>query len=210
MVQDYGSGANVYAVLDADMATADTLVLGAHFDSVSGSPGANDNATGVALVLGVARILSEVDCRDTNVVFAFFDEEEDGLVGSWYFADMMASSSYDVVAAHTVDQMGWDSDGDRAIELERADTGLFEQYQAAKASGGFAMSLIETQTGSTDHVRFREHGIAAVGLTEEFVSGDTTPHYHLPSDTYGTVDFGYLASTTSLVAHAFSVAIDGS
>jgi len=210
VIQNYGSGANIYAVLAADTPTAATLVLGAHFDSVSGSPGANDNATGVALVLGVARVLVDVDCRDTNVVFAFFDEEEDGLIGSYYFAEMLVSSSYDVIAAHTVDQMGWDSDGDRAIELERPDTGLFEQYQAARASGGFSMPLTETQTGSTDHVRFRDRGIPAIGLTEEFVSGDTTPHYHQPSDTYGTVNFAYLASTTALVAHAFSVAIDGS
>jgi hypothetical protein len=38
-----------------------------------------------------------------------------------------------------------------------------------------------------------------VGLTEEYVSGDTTPHYHLPSDTFDTVDLDYLASSTTLL-----------
>jgi hypothetical protein len=48
-------------------------------------------------------------------------------------------------------------------------------------------------------VSFRELGFAAVGLTEEYVSGDTTPHYHLPSDAYETVSLPYLASSTALL-----------
>ena len=109
-----------------------------------------------------------------------------------------------MASVHTIDQMGWDSDLDRAIELERADPGLFELYEGANAMLARPIPLQPTGTGSTDHVAFRELGFAAVGLTEEFVSGDTTPHYHLPTDTYATVDIGYTASSTALAIETFA------
>ncbi len=196
--QNYGGGTNVYAQLDADVPGAQTIVVGAHFDTVPGSPGANDNATGVAMVLSLARYLRDVECRNNNVVFALFDEEEVGLVGSFHFAEMLATANVDVAAVHTIDQNGWDANGDRLIELERPSTGLFAQYQSANV---FDIPLQQTQTGATDHVRFREFGFRAIGITEGFVSGDTTPHYHQASDTYATVDFAYLESTT-ILAHA--------
>lgn len=201
-LDSYGAGTNVWAELPPAESAAPWIVLGAHFDSVPGSPGANDNATGVALVLAAARHLATVECREVGVVFAFFDEEEIGLVGSENFAAMLIADGRPIEAVHTVDQMGWDQDDDRAIELERPSADLFAFYQAAVTSSGMAVPLIETSTGSTDHVSFRARGFAAIGLTEGFVSGDTTPHYHAPTDTYPTVDFAYLASTTRLVAHA--------
>lgn len=207
-LHDYGSGTNVYAELPATEEGAPILVVGAHYDSVPNSPGANDNATGVALVLALARYLGEVECRSHNVLFVLFDEEELGLIGSDAFAQFLAGQDLNIEAVHTVDQMGWDSDRDRTIEIERADAGLLEFYQRATPLLPLAPPLVPTQTGFTDHVSFREWGFAAVGLTEEFVSGDTTPHYHLPSDTYETVSLPYLASTTTLVNLAFALAVE--
>ena len=205
--QSYAEDAlNVYARL---VATTDPdapyLVVGAHYDTVPDSPGANDNATGVALLFGLARYLGELPCRSKNVLFVVFDEEEIGLVGSWHFARLLSEEGLPIEAAHTIDQMGWDADGDRAIEIERPDEGLLEIYQAAAAELGEPFILTPTQTGFTDHVSFRDWGFPAVGLTEEFVSGDTTRHYHLPSDTYDTVDLAYLRSSTVLVNQAFAL-----
>lgn len=194
--QTYSTGTNPYARLDGD--GDEVIVVGAHFDTVPDSPGANDNATGVAMVLAAARFLAEVDCRQRDVIFVLFDQEEIGLVGSAAFAQFLVNSGDNVVAVHTIDQMGWDQDGDRAIELERASANLAGIYAQARNAGGYDMPLQETGTGSTDHVSFRDQGYRAIGLTEEFVGGDTTPHYHLPSDTTGTVDFDYLASTSEL------------
>lgn len=202
------SGRNVYATLPATDGSQQLYVIGAHFDTVPASPGANDNATGVALVLSVARYLTEVECRSAGVMFVLLDEEEIGLVGSYNFAAFLEDEAYDIVAVHTIDQMGWDSDGDRAIELERADAGLFELYDAAEQGLPDVVPLTPTNTGFTDHVAFRESGFAAVGLTEEFVSGDTTRHYHLSSDALPTVDTAYLRSTTVLVHEVFGSLVD--
>lgn len=193
------TGTNVFATLAATEKTDRTLVVGAHFDTVPGSPGANDNATGVAMVLALGRWLQDLPCRDANVILVLFDEEEIGLVGSFAFADWLTRQPLDVVAVHTIDQMGWDSDGDRGIELERADEGLFELYDDAEALAPFSTPLTPTNTGFTDHVSFRKFGFDAVGVTEQFVSGDTTPHYHLPSDTFDTIDLGYLAQSSALL-----------
>lgn len=202
------TGRNVYATLPSTNGSAGVHVLGAHFDSVPGSPGANDNATGVAAVLSVARYLSAIECRGTNVVFVLLDEEELGLIGSYNFAALLQSQETEVLAVHTIDQMGWDSDGDRAVEIERADTGLFELYDQAAQTLPSMIPLTPTTTGFTDHVAFRESGFAAVGLTEEYVSGDTTPHYHQSSDTLATVDPQYLRSTTILLHAVFGSLVE--
>lgn len=201
-------GTNIVGRLAATEPGGRTLVVGAHFDSVPGSPGANDNATGVAFVLVLARYLSSVDCRSHDVLFVGFDQEEVGLVGSEAYAAFLVDQGEDVIAVHTIDQMGWDQDGDRAIELERADAGLYEIYEAANASLADPIPLHSTGTGFTDHVSFRAYGFPAVGITEEFVNGDTTPHYHLSSDSYDTVNFGLLASTCALGNTAFAMLID--
>lgn len=207
---DYPGGSNVFVELPAMDEAASVLVIGAHYDTVPDSPGANDNATGVALVLALARHLREVECRSHHLLFVLFDQEEIGLVGSDAFARFLVDEGLPIEAVHTIDQMGWDADGDRHVEIERADPGLFEFYEVAAASLVPPVALTATQTGSTDHVSFRAHGLPAVGLTEEFVSGDTSPHYHLPSDTYATVDVDYLVSTTILANLAFSEWIDAS
>jgi hypothetical protein len=207
-VQDYGEGANVWAAIPATEAggpaSEETLVFGAHFDTVPGSPGANDNATGVAVALSLARWLGDAPCRRRNVIVVFLDQEEIGLIGSAAFAAFLVQQALHVVAVHTIDQMGWDADGDRAVELERPDPGLLEVYEASAAGLTPAVPLTATQTGATDHVSFRAAGFDAVGLTEEFVSGDTTPHYHAPTDTFETVNFAYLQSTTVLVHATFA------
>jgi len=200
-------GLNVVGRLPATHPSGRTVVVGAHFDTVPGSPGANDNATGVAYVLSLARYLSQIECRAHDVLFVGFDQEEIGLVGSEAYAAHLAGTDEDVIAVHTIDQMGWDDDGDRAIELERADEGLFELYEAANATLPSPIPLHATGTGFTDHVSFRPYGFDAIGLTEEFVSGDTTPHYHLPTDTYETVNLELLVSTCVLGHTAFALLI---
>ncbi len=201
-------GTNIVGRLPATESGGRTLIVGAHFDSVPGSPGANDNATGVAFVLALARYLGSIECRTHDVVFVGFDQEEVGLVGSEAYAAFLVDQGEDVIAVHTIDQMGWDQDGDRAIELERADAGLYEIYEAANASLAAPVTLHATGTGFTDHVSFRAYGFAAIGITEEFVNGDTTPHYHLSSDSYDTVNFEFLASSTVLANTAFAMLID--
>jgi Zn-dependent M28 family amino/carboxypeptidase len=102
-----------------------------------------------------------------------------------------------VAAVHTLDQVGWDADGDRVFEVELPTPALEARYRAAAELVGVTISI--TDTTATDHTAFRERGFAAVGLTEEYRGGDTTPHYHRPTDTPDTVDIGYLTLAAQLL-----------
>jgi Zn-dependent M28 family amino/carboxypeptidase len=193
MQQAFATGANVYATLDGTV--PQQVVVGAHFDTVSGSPGADDNATGVASVLALAHYLRDTPCRGPTVVVAFFDQEEEGLFGSRAFAQMLQG---DVAAVHTIDQIGWDSDHDGRVELELPTPALEQEYRAAAMRLG--VPLTTTSTAGSDHSAFRMLGFPAVGLTEGYVEGDTSPYRHTPQDTAATVDAGYLATATQLLA----------
>ena len=65
-----------------------TIYVGAHYDSVKGSPGANDNASGTAVVLEVARIFATHEISPT-IKFIAFGAEEYGLLGSKYFTEQL-------------------------------------------------------------------------------------------------------------------------
>ncbi|BAY08827.1 M28 family peptidase [Calothrix sp. NIES-2098] len=82
--QQVVTGRNVIAHLPG--VTQPKLILGGHYDSVQGSPGANDNASGTAVVLGIARNLANTDLA-RQAWFIAFDGEEDGLHGSRAFVD---------------------------------------------------------------------------------------------------------------------------
>lgn len=196
---DYGTGANVTVELPATTGGAAPLILvGAHLDSVAGSPGADDNASGTAAVLAIARMLAAVPCRDRAVRVVLFDQEEVGLVGSTYLAGALRQAGTAVAAVHTLDQIGWDADGDRRFEIEQPTAARLAEYQAAAAALGAAVTA--TDSGSTDHQAFRDAGFDAVGVSEEFVGGDTTPHYHAATDTAATLTMPLVALGARLVA----------
>lgn len=192
LTQTYSSnGANVYAILSSTIPSHDHIVVGAHFDSV-GNPGANDNATGVTLVLMMAERLSHLETRTKNIIFVFFDEEEKGLVGSQHFAEKLLSEKTQVHSVHTIDQMGFDADKDLVIELEQAPVDLFEVYQKTLLETKSKIQLAHSPIDSTDHKSFRDRGFKSIGLTEEYYNGDSTPCYHKMCDTYSTIDLYYL------------------
>lgn len=196
MLHSYPTGANVYATIPATTASTKRIIVGAHFDTVSGSPGANDNATGTAAVLAVARYLKDMPCRKAAVTVVLFDEEESGLFGARAYSATLPATN--VIAVHTVDQIGWDNDHDHRFELELPTTALENEYRAAATVVGVPVSTTSTQ--GTDHQAFREDGFAAIGLTEEYVGNDTSPYRHLATDTAATVDIDYLVLGTKLVA----------
>jgi Zn-dependent M28 family amino/carboxypeptidase len=196
-LQTYTTGANVYATIPATMGgTGKEIILGAHFDSVTSSPGANDNASGTVVVLAVARYLVDVPCRESPVTIVLFDGEENGLLGSRAYAPTKTAAN--VRAVHTIDQVAWDQDNDLRFELEMPTAALEAEWRAAAQVAG--ATLMTTNTQGTDHEAFRDRGFAAMGLTEEYVGGDTSPHRHTPQDTISTVDMPYLVLAAKLTA----------
>ncbi|MEB3330073.1 MAG: M28 family metallopeptidase [Candidatus Sericytochromatia bacterium] len=192
-------GENLLVRLPAQTPTDTWILVGAHMDSVRNA-GADDNGSGAAAVLELATVLAGLPGRQVNLMLAFFDEEELGLVGSAALAKDLRRQRVKVAAVHTADMIGYDADGDRTVEIERPDGGLWDYYRMVNERHGLNVPLVRTNSGDTDHVAFRAQGFPSVGLCEEWVGGDTTPHYHRKTDTLATLDLAFLASTTRLLA----------
>lgn len=204
--QDYSpEGENLYAIVKATASSTtpagpgEYVILGAHYDSVRNGPGANDNATGAALVTAVAAEILRAEPRARNFIIILFDEEERGMRGSRAFAQKVKDDGLKVHSVHTADQVGWDADKDRAVELEIPYEGALALYEAQAKAMTPPVPLLVTKEAGSDHSAFRRLGFSAVGITEEYRNKDTTPHIHRPTDTAETVDFAYLANTTALV-----------
>lgn len=199
--QPYGTagGVNLYAMLPATGPDAESIVFGAHYDTVRVAPGANDDGSGVAAVIAVAQAMTKVTPRSCDMIFAFFDEEERGLAGSRAFAQMLKDENRPILSVHTIDQMGWDSNHNRAIEIEIPYDGAEDLYRHAAATLKMDIQMFPTPEPGSDHTSFRRLGYKAVGITEEYRHNDTTPFIHKAGDTYQTIDFDYLASSTRLI-----------
>ena len=192
-------GGNVAVLVPSTDGGDEYVIMGAHFDSEVGSPGAGDNATGVVMMLAAAEFAASLPCRSRNFVFVLFDEEEKGLMGSEAFVPTVVASQWNVHSVHTVDMISWDANDDLLVEIHRPAEGIFELYEAAVVEAGLPVLVVEVDDRSSDHTSFRDAGFPAVGLMEGWNHGDTTPHYHEPTDTADMVDYEYLHAATDLV-----------
>ena len=183
-------GTNVYAVLEVDP-VYEYVVIGAHYDAEPGSPGAGDNASGVALVMSLAKILNGYDKLQFNYIFVLFDQEEDDEIGSKAFANFLQKKEWDIHSVHVTDLAGWDKDGDGVVLIQTSDELMKATY--TNASNRLEVGIHIISGGSSDNKSFQLK-FPTVG-----VFGDVTKHLHKPTDTYETVDFEFLASITELI-----------
>jgi Zn-dependent M28 family amino/carboxypeptidase len=206
---------------------APVLLLGAHYDSVPGTPGADDNASAVALCLECARLLQAHRVGSTMIVL--FNREEDGLLGSRDFVEHLAQPSVSVIEeAHVFEMVGFCN---HAANSQRMPPGLplalaprvgnFLGLLANRQSNAIAERLLtlaatyvpqlpvaalkicfglEKRFGHllrSDHAPFWEAGKACVMWTD--TSEFRNPHYHRSTDTPDTLDYAFLARVTQLV-----------
>ncbi|MCO4744899.1 MAG: M28 family peptidase [Proteobacteria bacterium] len=181
-------GATYHNVVATQLGTSrpdEVLVIGAHFDSVD-NPGADDNATGTAMVLEVARVLSQYESAVT-LHYVAFDREEQGKVGSRAFVAAHADEA--IQFALTADMIGQDHGG-YAMDLfsTTASVPLASDFSRAIDTHGNGLSG-RLQTGDysfSDHWSFEEAGIPAFVIIEADYSGN--PHYHQSTDAADLVE----------------------
>ncbi|MDZ8258050.1 M28 family peptidase [Nostoc sp. ChiQUE01b] len=88
-LEKFSDGVNIFAERPGTNKAAKAILVAAHYDTVASSPGADDNASGVAVVLEIARLLGSHSTPRT-LQLAFFDQEEAGLLGSQAFVSKTA------------------------------------------------------------------------------------------------------------------------
>lgn len=179
--------ANVVATKRGAARPEEIIVVGAHYDSVPGSPGANDNASGVAVVLEAARVLAGTPTPRT-IQFVLFAAEELGLFGSVAFADERRSG---VVAMINIDMVGWGSVLMAGNSPGRDETMVNAAVEVARTLG---ILVNRFRNAGSDHASFERVGIPAV-----FLHRGVDPHYHRPTDLPPIVDPRNLEEAARLV-----------
>lgn len=190
------------------------VVIGAHYDAVPGSPGADDNATGVAVLLELARAFAQAPIRYPLRLIAF-DLEEQGLAGSRYYVNSLQQEPVRLMMS--LEMLGY---CDRTPGSQQYPPGLkyffpnqgnfiglignlktipdllhLSRYlQRAGVpcqwlpAGKRGMILPDTRR--SDHAPFWDRGDRALMVTD--TANLRNPHYHKPSDRMETLDLDFL------------------
>jgi len=103
LLQKYGTGVNVLGLRSGSVSPKQQVIVGAHYDHIGDCKGADDNASGVAATLEIARLLARPSF-ERSVVIACWDEEEDGLIGSQAF--VAAAGANEIVINFNFDMIG--------------------------------------------------------------------------------------------------------
>jgi Zn-dependent M28 family amino/carboxypeptidase len=165
-------------------------------------PGADDNASGTAAVLELARRLRDRPPRRSVVVLAF-GAEELGLVGSRVFAEHAPFDLHRIVLAVNLDMVGR-LYHDRVVVFGVDSRYLNAVVDSANIESRFALSVQPRSSGRSDDFSFASHGVPALHLT----TGEH-PSYHRPSDTADRIEFDGLARVTDFVERIARAVADG-
>jgi Zn-dependent M28 family amino/carboxypeptidase len=213
-VQEFVSGGRKVRNIEAGKGD---IVVGAHYDTVPGSPGADDNASGVAVLL-------ELAAMRLPVRFVAFANEEPPYsfgpeMGSWAWAKRARERGDAIRAMYSLEMLGYyrDAPGSQhypaplglfypgradfiafvgdlgARGLVRRSIEAFRRTAKFPSEGVAAPAFIPGVTWS-DHWSFRRHGYPAMMITD--TAFYRYPHYHLPSDTPDKLDYERMARVT--------------
>jgi hypothetical protein len=227
-----GEDRNIFAYPDRD---GPYYMIGAHYDSVPETPGADDNASAVAAMLVTAK---EFAGNDKGICFAAFNQEEDGLLGSEQLAHL--SSTDERYEVHILEMLGFTAPKQRTPE-ELSQAGFNQEALPFPSTGDFIAFLSNGKTNQVSDKLLNlaeQQGLSAVGLQTEgdpallpgvfhrsdhspywkygfpaILWTDTaeyrSPHYHQKTDTPDTLDYEFLAQVTNTLISYFRGATRG-
>ncbi len=189
-------------------------IYSAHYDSTSNqamtnAPGADDNATGVAGVLEAARVMSKHSFANT-IWFVFTAAEEQGSLGSKHMVRWIAEQGLTVKGVIAPDMIGyWPQGENDAMDIlgDPASSHLVTHMaDVATRMGVPHKTYVEhTYCYGDDHTSFQEAGIPAISPMDCVEahnvagSGEDTPHYHKPSDTFDTLHMPFTTKVAQVI-----------
>ena len=169
------------------------FIIGAHIDDVSGTPGADDNASGSVATLLAADILSQYQWGCT-LRFAFWTGEEQGLLGSDAYAQHVYNSGENIVGYLNLDMIAWNTPNSpasiylgyrssvpRSLDLANLFSAVVDAYNI-----NLQPVIGTSYDGSSDHTSFLDRGYPSILAIEG--NNDFNPYYHKPQDTPAITD----------------------
>jgi Peptidase family M28 len=193
------------------------ILILAHYDSRmqdinqanARAPGADDNASGVAAVLELARIISKLNLEN-NIRFVLFSGEEQGQWGSKAYVEYLQANNMKLDLVINLDMIGYPALGLDNVSIEYDQGNKFTTNDIhSKRVGEFikqtALKYVNLNAtmdpfGRTDLIPFEATGNIVIGLHDG--GSKLNPNYHNTSDTPDTLNMGYLTSVTKLVLAA--------
>lgn len=219
---------NVIATLTGTGASAAPLIIAAHYDTVLGSPGADDNASSLAVLLETARGLKDRPLVH-EVQFIGFCLEEENLLGSRAYAAHLRTTNQPIQGMIALECVGYASaePGSQRIPpgvpIPVPTTGDFLGVIGNEAAAHLVTTLVQAASGlvpelktvpllvpgrgeqvpdtrRSDHAAFWDQDYPAVMLTD--TADFRNPHYHRPTDTIETLDFAFMERTVACLTAA--------
>ncbi len=160
-LQNYGTGINVVGRRLGTTTPEQQVVIGAHYDHIPGCHGADDNATGVAATLEIARMLAQVEF-DRTILVACWDEEEDGLIGSEAYVATAVAANDQIVVNFNFDMIGFRSDEMNTQTVPAGFETVFPDQYAAIEASGFRGDFIAVVASSLTH----EHALTFAAASD--------------------------------------------
>jgi Tol biopolymer transport system component len=211
LVETKASAFNVFARIPAKQPRAPTIVIGAHYDhlgvddqhslspgSHKAHPGADDNASGTATVLEIARQLAEHRDLHKNVVLVAFSGEEAGLLGSEAFASHLPpviGGGKQIAAMINLDMVG--RMRENKLSILGGDTAA---EWASLVTPACAHARVECTLGGDGYGPSDQTSFFALGVPVLHFFTGAHADYHKPSDTADKLNYGGAAQVAAVVA----------
>jgi Zn-dependent M28 family amino/carboxypeptidase len=218
---------NNVVALPSEPPSTPAILIGAHYDSVPVTPGADDNASAIAALLACAKVMTEKNSH-VPVCFVCFNREEDNRIGSMDFVtNYLPESGLRIAQAHVLEMVGYCSHEPGTqkkphnLPVNIPDTGNFLGLIANNHSNALIKTLLQGAKSylpdfpvvglqvyfgleryfldlqRSDHAPFWKVGIPALMWTD--TSEFRNPNYHRVTDTPATLDYEFLRQVTQLL-----------
>ena len=179
----------------------DIFIIGGHLDDVSGTPGADDNASGSVATMIAAELLSQYQWSCT-LRFAYWTGEEQGYFGSHAYAQRSYNRGENIVGYLNLDMIAYNTVGSSpGIDL------VYHPYMPLTQQLARLMSdvvsaydldlvpqLVISYGGFSDHSSFWDYGYTSIHVIED--QNDFNPYYHSSGDTPSHTDLAYFTEFT--------------
>jgi hypothetical protein len=197
---------NVYAYKEGTRFPDYQIVIGAHYDAVAGSPGADDNGSGTAAVLEMARVLRNIE-TDMSIIFIAFDGEEIGLTGAYHYANQAVAQGDNIVYMLDLDMISYLTNSNQAKVYHGTDQSYSNVWIGLADSLVGIAGQLAGSSGGSDHYPFQQQGFT-VSFVHEYVFSTV---YHSAKDSTSYMNFTYMTKMVkaSLATAYFISATEG-
>lgn len=229
------ASSNLEVVVPGSLRENEIVLVGAHYDTVPGSPGADDNASGVAALIEIARALRGARCERTVKLVAFVNEEPPffywGEMGSRVYARAARERGDDICVMLSLEMLGCYSDAPGSqsyppvlrffypkagnfigfVSNLRSRRALREVVRAFRSASDFpaeslASPALVPGVSWSDQLSFWREGYRAVMVTD--TAFYRYPHYHRATDTPEKLDYARMARVVEGLAGALRILAD--